>query len=871
MTNIQRKSLNVVMLALHVLCSAAIANAQTIYALSTEKLLGFEAANPGMLTTNVSITGVVAGHQLMGIDFRPATGQLYALGYNSVSGAGELYTIDRNTGVATPLGAPALNFGAGITDLGFDFNPTVDRIRITGSNGANYRVHPVTGALVATDGTLAFAAGDANAGTAPNIGTVGYTNSYIGATSTTLYNYDFALNVFTTQIPPNNGTLNTVGSSGLSLNAIDPSADLDIWFDPVARVNRAYFAASTATVNDDLYTVDLTTGAVTLVGPIGAGFPVRDIAVLIERNVPATTTGDLLYALSATGNLIAFDAAQPDIVRAIVPVSGLATGQALSGLDFRPATGELYALGYNAMNGEARLYTINLNTGAATAIGAAPVVLAPALGKIGFDFNPTVDRIRLTGSNNANYRLHPVTGAIAATDMSLAFAAGDVNAGANPSVGTVGYTNSFNGATATTLYNYDDSLNVFTSQIPPNNGTLNTVGASGIAVNLADPSSDLDIFYDGTTQQNRAYFAANKGASANDDLYSVNLATGQATVIGSIGLGIAITDIAAFIRSTVGLVCPANVVVTSDPGASSAVATYTIPTSTSTCPAGGATVSLVSGPASGSSFPAGTTTVTYSAGDACGNAATCSFTVTVLEGACDVKTLGCIRYELLNIRRNADGDESYRIRVTNNCTSALSYVAFQVPDGVTPTNPANNATYTGGSGNAYTVRNPNFSPFYSVRFKSQGAGIANGQSDIFEYALPAQSDVLFLYAFARFADGSSLAAHLNTFGCDVQPFNNASRPDEDLAGERSGETASALRVYPNPTAGAFYADLSSWAGQRVTLSVLNATGQAVMVRQMEGGDQTSLQLPSGLANGLYYLRITAADGASTAQRFVVQK
>lgn len=75
------------------------------------------------------------------------------------------------------------------------------------------------------------------------------------------------------------------------------------------------------------------------------------------------------------------------------------------------------------------MYTLNLTTGAATAVGAAPITLATNLGKIGFDFNPTVDRIRVTGSNNANYRLHPVTGVIAATDMNLAFAVTDVNAG----------------------------------------------------------------------------------------------------------------------------------------------------------------------------------------------------------------------------------------------------------------------------------------------------------------------------------------------------------------------------------------------------------------------------------------------------------
>ncbi len=229
-----------------------------------------------------------------------------------------------------------------------------------------------------------------------------------------------------------------------------------------------------------------------------------------------------IYAISGN-NLISFKATAPSALLSNVSMNGIAAGQSIQGLDFRPNTGQLYALGYNQTSGEARLYTLDLPTGIATSIGSAPVTLKPNMGKVSFDFNPTVDRIRVTGSNNSNYRLHPVTGAIAATDLDLAFAAADVNASANPSIGSVAYTNSFIGSTSTTLYNYDDSLNVLTTQIPPNNGTLNTIGTSGIVVNLADPSADLDIFYDEASGTNKAYLASNNGTQTADNLYAVNL------------------------------------------------------------------------------------------------------------------------------------------------------------------------------------------------------------------------------------------------------------------------------------------------------------------------------------------------------------
>ena len=771
------------LLPLLLLSAAAFsAKAQTIFALADNNLISFNAATPGTLTGTFQITGVAAGQSLVGLDFRPATGQLYALGYNSTTGEARLYTINRTSGAATAVGAAAVTLSANMGDIGFDFNPTVDRIRVTGSNDTNYRLHPVTGAIAATDGNLAFAAGDVNAGVNPNIGTLAYTNSYIGAPSTILYNYDLSLNIFTTQAPPNNGTLNSAGASGLNLSS-NALADLDIYFDPATSTNQAFFAA-----NSVLYTVSLPAGTLTSIGTIGGGRAVRDIAVLIERTVPATVTGDLLYALTTSGSLISFDAAQPGIIRTLVAITGIAMGQVLSGLDFRPATGELYTLGYNSATGEARLYTINLATGVATAIGAAPVTLAIGLGKVSFDFNPTVDRIRVTGSNNANYRLHPVTGAIAATDANLAFAGGDVNAGRNPSIGTGAYTNSFAGTTTTTLFNYDDSLNVLTTQIPPNNGTLNTVGASGISQNLTDPTSDLDIFYDRGTAQNRAYLVANPGSGIADNLYTVNLATGVATLVGKIGNGIAVTDVAAFI---------------------------------------------------------------------------------MFEAVCDVKTTACVRFEILSVRRDAVNNKVYRIRVTNTCSSALNYVAFQVPDGVTAVAPATNSMYAGAGGRTYTVRNPNFSPFYSIRFKTNGVGLSGGQSDVFEYSLPQQTNVQYILLFARLADGTGYEAYGNTFDC---PAPAAALGNSERENELTTEAAGNMTVYPNPTTGQVFVNLSAWSGQRLQLTVFDVTGRQVQRTEVEASPEaTALQLPGNLTSGFYYLGMTAPDGTKRVQRLVVQR
>lgn len=522
------------------------ASAQLIYGLSNGNLIAFNALSPGTLLINVPITGITSGQTISGMDYRPQTGQLYALGYDASNGNAQLYTIVRTTGAATAVNNTPINLALGNGKIGFDFNPAVDRIRVVGSNNANYRLNPVTGAIAATDLSLAFASGDVNFGTNPSVGTVAYTNSYIAATSTTLYNYDDSLNVLTTQLPPNNGTLNTVGASGISVNLADPSSDMDIYFNSSIMQNVAYFAANTgASTIDNFYSINLSTGAATSIGSIGVA--VQDIACFISRNIPSQITGSLLYGITASNFLIGFDSNLPSVIRVAYPVTGITAGQTIVGMDSRPLTGQIYLLGYDASNGNSQLYTLDRNTGVSTVVNTTPTVLALGSGKISFDFNPTVDRIRVTGSNNANYRLNPITGTIAATDINLSFATGDVNAAADPCIATLAYTNSYVGATSTTLYDYDDSLNVFATQIPPNNGTLNTIGSSGISVNLADPSSDLDIVFNPLTSTNTAFFSANTGISSSNFLYTVDLSTGAASSVGIIGMGIAVRDIAGFI------------------------------------------------------------------------------------------------------------------------------------------------------------------------------------------------------------------------------------------------------------------------------------------------------------------------------------
>ncbi|UOQ78094.1 DUF4394 domain-containing protein [Hymenobacter sp. 5516J-16] len=327
------------------------AQAQTVYGLSVAtapaatSLVSFDAATPGTLTATVPITGITAGQTVVGIDFRPNTGELFALGYAATGTQAQLYTINRTTGVATTVGsALTLNLGTELNRIGFDFNPTVDRIRVTSGARTNFRLNPNNGALAATDGQLTYATGDANAAQTPGIGSSAYTNSYIGATGTTLYNLDETNSRLVTQVPPNDGILNTVGTAplGVTLNGAGQNSDLDIYFNPTTGTNTAYMTVATASAtatSTTLYTVNLTTGAATSVGTIGATplVAVTDIAFQINR--PATlpaVTGQLAYALTSNNNLVTFDTAMPGTIRTSVAITGVAATQTIVGMDVRP-------------------------------------------------------------------------------------------------------------------------------------------------------------------------------------------------------------------------------------------------------------------------------------------------------------------------------------------------------------------------------------------------------------------------------------------------------------------------------------------------------------------------------------------------------
>ncbi len=327
--------------------------------------------------------------------------------------------------------------------------------------------------------------------------------------------------------------------------------------------------------------------------------------------------------------------------------------------------------------------------------------------------------------------------------------------------------------------------------------------------------------------------------------------------------------------TTLDIHCPANVTVQLPVAATTVAVNYPAPTTTTNCPGSTGTVNLIQGLPSGGAFALGVNKVCYQGSNTCGNLDSCCFNVTVLESAppCDIKTIGCMKYELLDIRLDSIHQPRFRIRVTNYCASEMDYAMIELPPGIVAVTPVNGSIYTApNTGNQYLVRNPNASPFPSTRYRSVGVGITNGQADVLEQRLPQQSfPNNYIHMNAKLKNGQSFEAYLNTFYCPVQPWAG-SREKGTVEMEVEELQAPSLSIRPNPTDGLLYIDVSAWEGQSTQIQVLNAQGQLVLNRSYEAGNEwLELELSNGLANGLYYLVVQPVSGEKVATKFVLER
>ena len=256
-----------------------------------------------------------------------------------------------------------------------------------------------------------------------------------------------------------------------------------------------------------------------------------------------------IVAVSVSNHLLRFNAGQPQNTRDRRPLQGLRSDDKIVGIDYRVARGELFVLGSSG-----QLYKVDVAQARASAVGSG-VELPAAANEWGFDFNPTVDRIRVVNSSGANLRLHPDTGAIVDSDPAapgvqldgrLAYDAADINAGKTAGLVAAGYTYNKTNDKITTNYALDGTWGLLVHQgskegvaplVSPNTGRVFTVGSLGVGpfAHATFDISDLD---------NTAYAGLRNAGAKATRWHRIDLATGKATFIGTVGGGEALVGAA---------------------------------------------------------------------------------------------------------------------------------------------------------------------------------------------------------------------------------------------------------------------------------------------------------------------------------------
>jgi hypothetical protein len=280
-------------------------------------LVSFDSSTPGVVVPIGAFSNVVAGQTVRSIDFRPSTGQLYAVSVAPGGTAGQLYTVNIATAALTPVGSGftlgASGVGNGSTQdlVEIDFNPITDQIRlVTGANlnallnpvPNNYRLDPATGALLATDTNFNYVPGDPNAGLANmQMDAIAYANPAGG--KTTVYGWDWATDSVVrlggiggdTPNTPSSGRLFTIFKPPTFITSTNGSGvGMDVGPNGVLYLTRESGSAAAM----GLFTVNASTGAQTLVGNYPAATPfITDIAVQrLTTAAGVTVSGRLAVA-----------------------------------------------------------------------------------------------------------------------------------------------------------------------------------------------------------------------------------------------------------------------------------------------------------------------------------------------------------------------------------------------------------------------------------------------------------------------------------------------------------------------------------------------------------------------------------------------
>ncbi len=498
--------------------AASAANAEEILGVREDgALVTFDSASPGTLRNVRPVTGLVDGELLVGVDFRPSDGSLYAVGNTS-----RLYRIQAETGVAVSISSIPFTPNLEGTDFGVTFELSGDAIRVTSDTGQNLVLNAATGATTAIDSRLVYAAGDVSAG--QTAGIVACAWAFSDLDGNVLYGIDLARGRLVKIDTPSTGSCLTVGSLGVSglvtggYTSLDASPDTGRVFAVLDAMNDTVSRA---------YSVSLTTG---VASTLGTAVPELLRAAAVVPASPPAPPGTRLAGLVAPADVVSFTTDVPGRILRAVHLRGLPPGDSFLAISTRPSTGVLYGLTRTG------LWDLDLSGGTAELVGTGLGRTLAAATPVGCDFDPATGRLRVVSGSDVNFTVDPATGLATADDSPLAFDAGDPHAGDVPSVRAIAYTGRALPGNPSKCYALETNDVLLARLGRPasapdeaRDGTLFSVGPLSIdGVTLLPPNQTLTITGD------RTGYASLATGPVTSSLFHVDLTGGKAKFVGGI-------------------------------------------------------------------------------------------------------------------------------------------------------------------------------------------------------------------------------------------------------------------------------------------------------------------------------------------------
>ena len=257
-----------------------------------------------------------------------------------------------------------------------------------------------------------------------------------------------------------------------------------------------------------------------------------------------------------------------------------------------------------------------------------------------------------------------------------------------------------------------------------------------------------------------------------------------------------------------------------------------------------------------------TLTRTWSATDKSGNSTNYSQSITVgtrfKAGCFSVNLISSEYFQL----------ENYTTYIwelyDNNCEKELSYITFEMPDGIIAQELITNTVYNYPDNSyEYLVANPTGNPkkgSYGIKFSTFGERLSNGGPEVFVYSLPGEIQMNEVKVKVKSGKNEDLVLiPVIECACSRKLIDELALKSQKITLDVQSYGSSNLKVYPNPFTSRIFFEFQSPLNAHARLEVFDIRGvklKTLFDNNLVGGQYYKVEyLPETISNGMYFYKM----------------